>query len=160
MAEFKYTPLTASEQDAVQRMQEDQELMVEVEDWGYHPNPDISVGDKRIKVKFPMVFERPEGISLPVRHFDLKLKLRNGRVLVETRESTLHNGKPLSVTAGTQVALEWDLMIDEIPEDVRDLVIPNVQGDRVASIENGEVVKHMEGNDDSEENETSSEETE
>ena len=128
-----YTPLSETEQDAVSRMVEGQDLMVEVEGWGYHPNPTVTSGDKRIQVKFPMVFDKPEGIEVPVRYFDLKLKLRNGKVLVKSRESTYFNGKPLRITAGIQINLTWDLMIDEIPKEARGLVLPDVKGKKVAS---------------------------
>ena len=145
---FEYIPLSETEQDAISRMVEDQDLMVEVEGWGYHPNPEITYGDKRIQIQFPIEFDRPEGIEVPVSYFDLKLKRRDGEVLVESRESTYYKNEPLRVTSGVIIDLKWDLMIDEIPKDIRDTVLPKVEGEKIASIDGEELIKHNSGDSD------------
>lgn len=157
----QYDPLSEKEEDAIKRMAENQELMVEVKDWGYHTDPEISVGDKRIQIELMMEFTRPKGIEVPVPKLHLKLKRRDGEVLAESIESTYFNGKALRVTAGRQVGMTWDLAIDEVPDDVIGTIIPETRGEKKALIDGNEVVYHTteEEEDASTENEeTSSEE--
>lgn len=153
-----YKPLSEREEDAINRMTEREDLMVEIEGWGYHVNPDISVGDKRIQIKLNMEFTRPKGIEANVKQFHLKLKMRDGRVLAESIESTIQNYQPLKVTAGRQVGMVWDLAIDEVPDDVIGTVIPETRGEKQASIDGDEVIYHEgeEGNDASTEDEETS----
>lgn len=139
--EMEYTPLSEKEQDVLNRMIEGQEVYVEVEEggggyhFGYHPNPEITSGDKRIQVKFPMEFTQPEGITVPVTHLDLKLKTRNHEKIAHTTEHTYFNGEPLGVTAGLQVDLIWDLMVDEISDEFQGDILPRIKGEKVASEE-------------------------
>lgn len=136
-----YVPLSEKEQDVVQRMLENEDLYVQIVDWGYHPAPTITAGDKRVQIRFPMEFNRPVGLEIPVRHFRLRLKMRNGRTVAETIESTVYNNQPLYITAGMRIDLVWDLALDSISEDVQDMIIPKIKGKRVSTIRNGKVVK-------------------
>lgn len=136
-----YQPLSATEQDVVGRMIEDQDLYVEVVGWGFHPSPTITAGDKRIQVKFPMEFTKPEGLTVPVRYFQLDLKLRNGRTVFSDTKPTIINGQPLMVTAGLQIDLIWDVMLDAISEDARKMILGETKGKRVGTIKDGEFQK-------------------
>lgn len=136
-----YVPLAADEQDTVQRMLEQDDLYVEVVDWGFHPNPTITAGDKRIQVRFPMEFTRPQGIEIPVTRFRLRLKMRDGRTVAETVESTVYNNQPLYVTAGMQIDLVWDLALEKVDDEVKNLVLPGIRGKKVAEIEGDKVVR-------------------
>lgn len=142
-----YTPLTEREQDVVDRMIDDQQMYVEVE-WlqftGYHPNPEFQAGDKRLKIEFPLEFQRPENFELPVRNVTLRLKRRDGTALVETVEPTIHNGQPLMVSEGKVAHLVWDLMLDEIDGEIASDILGRIQAETVAEIEGGEVVYHDE----------------
>lgn len=129
-----YTPLSATEQDVVGRMIEGQDLYVEVVGWGFHPNPTITSGDKRIQVRFPIEFTKPEGLVMPVRKLQLELKVRDGRTVFRDTKPTIINGQPLQVSAGVQIDLIWDIMLDSISEDARKLVLPEIQGERVGTI--------------------------
>jgi hypothetical protein len=156
-----YKPLSETEEDAAKRMIEDDLLMVEIEDWGYHVAPDISVGDKRMSIKLNLQFTQPEGIEVPVRQFHLKLKTRGGRVLAESVEHTIVHGQPLKVTAGREIGMVWDLMLDEIPDDARSIVMPKIRGEKKASIDGDEVIYHsdeQEAKEGADEDETSSSE--
>jgi hypothetical protein len=139
--QYSYVPLSSTEQDVLARMVEQQSFYVEVVDWGYHPNPVVTSGDKRLQIRFPMVFDRPEGVVLPVKHFHLKLRDRAGKVLVSTIESTMVNNKPLGITAGMQIDLVWDLSLAAISDDIKNDVLPQIRGNVVSRIENGKVVK-------------------
>lgn len=139
-----YVPLAADEQDTIQRMLEQNDLYVEVVGWGYHPNPTITAGDKRVQVRFPMEFVKPQGIEVPVTRFRLRLKMRDGRTVAETVESTVYNNQPLYVTAGMQIDLVWDLSLDRIDDEIKKLILPGIQGKKVAQIENGKVIRKEE----------------
>lgn len=128
-----YVPMLEEEQDVLHRMLEQSDLYVEVVGWGYHPNPAITVGDKRIQIRFPMEFVKPVGIEVPVTQFRLRLKMRDGRTVAETVESTMYNSQPLYITAGMQVDLVWDIAVDKLSEEMKRLVLPGIRGKKVAS---------------------------
>lgn len=130
----KYVPMLDDEQDVVQRLLEQDDLYVEVVDWGYHPKPLITAGDKRVQVRFPMEFVKPVGIEVPVTHFRLRLKMRNGRILLETVESTVFNNQPLYITAGMQIDLVWDIAIDSLSEDIKRLILPGFRGRTISTL--------------------------
>lgn len=136
-----YTPLEVKEQDVLQRMIEGQMMYVEVVGWGYHPNPIITAGDKRIQIRFPMVFTKPEGVMVPVSAFILRLKMRDGRTLVQTIESTIYNYQPLMITAGMSVDLVWDIALHMLSEDIQKQILPGIQGKKVMTIQNDKAVK-------------------
>ena len=143
-----YEPLSATEQDVVNRMIEGQDLYVEVVGWGFHPSPTITSGDKRIQVKFPMEFTKPEGLTVPVEELQLELKLRNGRTVFSDTKPAIVHGQPLMVTAGLQIDLIWDVALDAISEDARKMVLGEKKGKRVGTIKDGSFQKEQDGNDD------------
>lgn len=134
-----YTPLTASEQDALARMQEGQDLYVEVVGWGFHPNPKITLGDKRLAVHFPMEFTKPEGVYVSIQSLQLQLRMRDGTIVARDTKSTMYNYQPLQVTAGMVVDMIWDISIDHIPEHLKGKVLPSLRGKRVATIKDGQL---------------------
>lgn len=135
-----YVPLSHTEQDVIHRMAENEDLYVEVVDWGYHPAPKITTGDKRMQIRFPMEFSKPVGITIPVYHFKLKLKMRDGTTVASTIESTVFNNQPLPVTAGMIIDLVWDLSFAQISDEIQRQILPGLRGKRVATIKNGKVV--------------------
>lgn len=137
-----YVPLSEKEQDVVQRMLENEDLYVQIVDWGYHPSPKITAGDKRVQIRFPMEFNRPVGLEIPVRYFRLRLKMRNGRTVAEKVESTVYNNQPLYITAGMRIDLVWDLALDSISEEVQNMILPKIRGKKVSTIKNGKLVKN------------------
>lgn len=115
MSHFKV--LAPDERAVVQRMVDQQELYVEVVDWGFHPDPQITFRNKVMIVRFPMVFDRPQGFTIPVKNFHLKLKDRSGNILASAVESTYVDYQPLPVTAGMQIDLEWAIEFHKLPKD-------------------------------------------
>lgn len=145
MAKIIYEPLTDDEQEVLLRMIEGQDVYVEVEGWGYHPKPRITAGDKRVQVRFPMEFTKPERIQIPVNYFELVLKTRGGREIFRDRKSTMHNYQPLYVTAGLCIDLIWDIALDAIDPKFQKLVMPGHRGKRVMSLDKGKVTREDEG---------------
>lgn len=136
-----YVPLSETEQDVIQRMIEGQDIFVEVKDWGYHSSPKLIAGDKRVQIRFPMEFVKPEGVYIPVYYFTLILKTRDGRVLARTTESTVVNNQPLMVTAGMVVDLIWDLALDKVSDELQQMILPGIKGKTVSKIQNGKLVE-------------------
>lgn len=137
-----YTPLTDDEQDVLQRMIEGQDAYVEVVGWGFHPAPKITAGDKRVQVRFPMEFHKPQGFAVPVNYFDLRLRLRDGRIVFSDRKSCRYSNQPLFIEAGLQLDLIWDIALDQISDDFKDQFLPRLKGNTVMSIEAGKVTRH------------------
>jgi len=138
---MSYTPLKADEQDAIQRMVEEKKAYVEIAGWGYHTDPTITAGDKRIQVRFQLEFSKPEGIQVPVKFFTMRLKLRDGRTVFEDTKSVMYNNQPLMVTAGIQMDLVWDISVDKVDDEFKKILLPGIRGKKVMSIENGKVEK-------------------
>ena len=135
---FDYEPLTDDEQEILQRLKDDNDLYVEIKDWGYHLNPHITVGDKRIQVRFPMHFVKPF-FPQPVWSFTLLLKTRDGRTLYQSKESTMYDNQPLMVQAGLDVDLAWDIQIGQISAEFQSLIRPGFVGRQVMSIPGADV---------------------
>ena len=130
-ANFVYTPLAPNEIDAIHRMVDGQELYVEVIGWGFHPNPDITAGDKRIQIRFPMEFSKPE-IAQPVHYLDLALKLRDGTLLIQDRMGVVGpDGGTLYVQAGMLMDLVWDVSVDRVDPKLVRHVRPGVRGTKI-----------------------------
>lgn len=133
-AHFEYTPLAPNEIDAIHRMVDGQELYVEVVGWGYHPNPQVIAGDKRIQIRFPLEFSKPD-IAQPVYYFDLALKLRNGTTLIQDRMAVAGpDGGILYVQSGLLLDLIWDVSIDRIDPNFVRYVRPGVRGTKIKVI--------------------------
>jgi len=139
-ANIKYKPLKDNEQEVLLRMIEGQNVYVEIEGWGYHTSPEITAGDKRVQVRFPMKFTKPEGVYVPVSSFTLVLKTREGREIFRDVKSTYQNWKPLMITAGTVIDLIWDIALASISPEFQRLIMPGVKGKEVMSIRNGDVL--------------------
>jgi len=140
-AQITYEPLKDDEQEVLLRMIEGQDVYVEVEGWGFHTTPKLTAGDKRLQVRFPMQFTKPEGISVPVREFVLVLKTRGGREIFRDRKSTMQNFQPLYVTAGLVIDLIWDIALDAISPEFQKMIMPGVRGKQAARIVGGKLVQ-------------------
>ena len=138
---MSYIPLLEDEQEALQRMIEGEDAYVEIVGWGYHGTPTITAGDKRIQVRFHMEFVKPVGVSIPVKFFTLRLKLRNGHIVFEDTKTTVFNGLPLFVSAGLQIDMVWDISVDKLSKEFQDTFLPGIKGRVVAAIEGGSMVR-------------------
>jgi len=132
-----YTPLLDNEQEAIQRMIEGQDAYVEIEGWGFHSSPAITVGDKRVQVRFPMEFTKPK-IVMPVYSFTLVLRLRDGREVFRDTKSVVYGGQPLGVTAGLVIDLVWDIALDKVSKEFQDIFLPGMKGKTVMEIDKGQ----------------------
>lgn len=129
-ANYIYTPLQLKEQDLLHSLLEDQMFYVEIEGWGYCANPSLTVGDKRIQIKFPITFTAPDFV-VPVKYFDLVLKLRDGTVCYKSRESTIFGGHPLPVQTGLCIDMIWDISIGSISEELMKRLQPPTRQTKV-----------------------------
>ena len=143
-----YEPLRLDEQKVLDKLiDQNQDLYVEVEGWGYHPNPEIKHGDKRIRIRFPMEFTKPSFI-LPVDSFHLKLKSRSGDLLYEETMDVNPPGPDdkVMVREGLQIDLAWDLWIEEMSDELVSKVASTQKGKEIMSVDHktGEVTKDEE----------------
>lgn len=137
-----YTPLTDDEQDVLSRLVDEKKAVyVEVQalhrnsdgdasvvSSGFHPEPRITWGDKRIQVRFPFEFTEP-GFFVRVHAIHLKLKMRDGTVLTEdVLPAQGPDGNPVRVMEGTQLDLVWDVMLKGISSDLRKRLRPGLKG--------------------------------
>ena len=123
-----YTPLALNEMDALHRMVDGQDLYVEVVGWGYHSDPQIIAGDKRVQIRFPMELSKPD-ILQAVYHFDLCLKLRDGTILRSEKMGV--PGGVMYVQAGMIFDMIWDISIDSIDSNLVRHVRPGIQGKKL-----------------------------
>lgn len=129
---FEYTPLSTKEIDALHRMVDGQELYVEIVGWGFHPNPKMIAGDKRIQIHFPLEFTYPE-IAQHLPYVDLVLKLRDGTELVRERLPVQQQtGEKVYVHAGIVMDMIWDMSIDRIDSTLVRRLTPGIRGKKIA----------------------------
>lgn len=131
---MRYNPMTDNEQEALQRMIEGQDVYVEVVGWGFYPTPTLTVGDKRLQVRFPMEFTRPLDISIPVRSLTLRLKNRQGQLIFSDTKPTLHQNQPMLVTAGLRIDLIWDIAVDKVSPEFQRTLLPGYKGTTIMEI--------------------------
>ena len=114
-----YIPMSEDEQEAIARMIEQGNLRVHIVDWGYVNKPRITFGDARLKVEMTICFNKPEKPQ-PVEFFDFELQTDLGEVIYKNRMSTLYDNKPISIHAGLELTMVWDIMIKALdPKFVR-----------------------------------------
>jgi len=117
-----YVPMSETEQEALERMIESEDLELEIKEWGKISNPKITFGDLRIAIPIKITFNAPE-IWIPVHHFDLSLQFKEGPTIFSSRESVTYGGQPILVGAGTHIDMVWDIAIEKMdPKWVKQLV--------------------------------------
>jgi hypothetical protein len=122
-----YVPMSEDEQEVLSRLIEMEDLEVHVINWGILNQPKFTLGDKRLAVKFTLNFNAP-ALPMPVHYFDLELRTRSGLVLYSERQPTLYGGLPISVQAGTELQMVWDIAIDRIPPSIVKMFKPDAHG--------------------------------
>ncbi len=122
-----YTPMSETEQDALSRLVENQDLVVHILGWGRVDAPRVLLGDLRLGIHFRMTFDRP-AVPTPVHFLDLELKTRSGILLYKERQTAMYGGKPLSVAAGVYLDMAWDIAITAIDPKVVKLILPHARG--------------------------------
>lgn len=109
-----YVPMSEIEQEVIARLVESGSLYVNVVGWGYVQRPAITHGDLRLQIQLPLTFDRPEPPGVPVRHFDLELRMLDGTLLYRSREIVEYGGKPLMVAAGLSFQFVWEIAVGAI----------------------------------------------
>lgn len=134
-----YIPMSDVEQEAISRLVEEQLLVVEIVNWGFIRNPDVTFGDKRLSIHLDMTFSAPE-IPMEVHYFDFQLK-RGNQVLFQERHRTYYNHKPISVGAGTNLNMVWDIAIAHLDPKLVKSLVPHARGltSRLADKDTGEM---------------------
>jgi hypothetical protein len=121
-----YIPMSDVEQEAINRLIEEQLLTVDIVGWGYIQNPHITLGDKRVSVHLDMTFNAPD-IPMEVHYFDFVLK-RGNYVLFQERHRTYYNHKPIMVGSGTNLNMIWDIAIARIDPKLVKMLVPHARG--------------------------------
>ena len=122
-----YVPMSEDEQEVLSRLIEMEELEVHVVDWGGLRQPKFALGDKRLAIKFTLNFNAP-ALPMMVHYFDLELRTRTGLILYSERQPTIYNNNPISVQAGTELQMIWDIAIDRIPPSIVKMFKPGAIG--------------------------------
>jgi hypothetical protein len=122
-----YVPMSDIEQEALDRLVDKKELVVYILNWGYVDNPKIEFGDKRVKIQFKLNFAAPE---VPIKNyfFDLELRTRSGIVLFKERQATMYGGQPISIVAGLELGMVWDISIEMMNPAFIKTVLPQAVG--------------------------------
>jgi len=124
-----YVPMTEDEQESIHRLVDSQTLEIVVHPWGIVSRPSlVGVGDKRVAVRFGLVFTAPEN-PLPVRTLDMELRALGGITLIRKPYPTiLPDGSPLLISNGLSIELQWDIAIDHIDPNLVKLIKPAALG--------------------------------
>ena len=124
---FNYTPLSEIEQEAISRMVESQNLVINIVGWGKVEKPRVSFGDLRLGLKWRMDFDRPAAPT-PIHWLDLELRTRSGVLLFKERQSTLYGGNPVTVCAGVFLDMAWDIALTALDPKLVKMIMPNSFG--------------------------------
>lgn len=122
-----YTPMSETEQEVVARLVEIGALRVHIVGWGFVSKPRVTFGDLRVAIAFRMDFSKPE-VPMPVSHFDLELRLEDGRLLYKERQSAVYNGQPLQIAAGVYLDMVWDIAIRYMDPELVKSIKPGATG--------------------------------
>lgn len=122
-----YVPMSEDEQEALTRLIEADDLEVVVVGWGILTKPKVTLGDKRLAIRFTLNFNAPD-VPMKVWYFDMELRTRSGLILHAERHPTLYGNEPLVVHSGISMDMVWDIAIDRIPPAVVKMIKPGSVG--------------------------------
>ena len=127
-----YTPMTETEQEALDQLRSRGDFVLEVKGIGEVPleNVAIRVGDHRLSIgPFTVTFKTQDNRIVKVPHLDLELRTRSGMVLFRERQPFKDmNGNPMMVSTGIAVPMVWDIGINKIDPKVVKAILPAVRG--------------------------------
>lgn len=121
-----YVPMSETEQEVIARLIEAKNLRVVIHGWGSIEDPVVTAGDKRVSIPLSVRFE-PKTPTF-VHHFDLELSTKDGLLLFRERQSTLYDGKPLFIEAGTEIQMIWDIGIRNMDPKLVKQILPRAIG--------------------------------
>lgn len=122
-----YVPMSEDEQEVLTRLIEADDLEVVVVGWGILTKPKVTLGDKRLAIRFTLNFNAPD-VPMKVWYFDMELRTRSGLILHAERHPTLYGNEPLVVYSGISMDMVWDIAIDRIPPAVVKMLKPGSVG--------------------------------
>lgn len=122
-----YVPLSEDEQEALTRLIEADDLEVVVVGWGILTKPKVTLGDKRMAIRFTLNFNAPD-VPMKVWYFDLELRTRSGLTLHVERHPTLYGNEPITVYSGISMEMIWDIAIDRLPPTLVKMIKPGSMG--------------------------------
>ena len=122
-----YVPMSETEQEFIDRLKSSGDLLVKIHGWGFIPNPTITAGDLQVVIPIELTFSAPED-PIPVHSFDLELCTVTGLSLFRETQSTVYDGQPLFIGAGTYIAMMWHIALKAIDPRVIKAYMPGTVG--------------------------------
>lgn len=124
-----YTPMSETEQEALSRLVETGDLVLEVKGFGVIPLQQVIVGDHRLGIRFQIQFQTKNNAVVKVSHLNLELRTRSGiKLFAEQQAFTGADGNPMLVSTGLVVPMQWDIGINQIDPKVVKAILPSVIG--------------------------------
>lgn len=131
-ARGNYTPMTETEQEALDRLRDRGELVLEVKGIGQIPLDDVTIriGDHRLSIgPFQITFQTERNNIVKVPFLDLLLRTQTGVLLYQDRQPFKDtNGNPMMVSTGLTVPMVWDIGINKIDPHVVKAILPSSSG--------------------------------
>lgn len=123
-----YTPMSETEQEVLQRLVATRDMDVYIKGWGHIKGVEGAIaGDLRLALPLVMDFDRP-AVPMPVYYFDLELRTSSGILLFAERQSTMYDGQPLLVSAGTHLSMIWEIAIRHMDPKIVKAYKPGATG--------------------------------
>ena len=128
IAGSNYTPMSETEQEVLQRLVATRDMDVYIKGWGHIKGIEGAIaGDLRLALPLVMDFDRP-AVPMPVYYFDLELRTSSGILLFAERQSTMYDGQPLLVSAGTHLSMIWEIAIRHMDPKIVKAYKPGATG--------------------------------
>ncbi len=124
-----YTPMSESEQEALSRIAEKGEFVVEVLGIGKAKIGKVIVGDHNLRLPLTITFIVAGGKVKAVPFLDLRLTTTTGIFLYDARLPFNNtNGQPLMVSTGLTIPMNWIIGINIIDPEIVKAVLPKHLG--------------------------------
>ena len=124
-----YTPMSESEQEALARIAEKGEFVVEVKGIGKVKIGEVIVGDHNLRLPLTISFIVPNGKTKVIPFLDLKLTTTSGIFLYADRLAFNNiSGQPMQVFTGLTVPMYWTIGINQIDPEIVKAVLPKHLG--------------------------------
>lgn len=122
-----YTPMSEDEQEVLERLVANNDLYVELVNWGRVDQIKVTFGDLKVKLEFRVFFQAPS-IAVPVHYFDMELRTRSGILLFKERKAASVHGQPAMVGDGIGIDFTWWIAIREMSSTLVKAIKPGAHG--------------------------------
>jgi hypothetical protein len=114
---FAYTPMSEDEQEALSRLVESDDLMIELVGYGQQTKFDTkpTLGDAILSIDFTIVFDRPE-FYIPVYTLELVLRTRAGDEIYREKKTTGPN--PILARVGETFSMNWAIQFKRLDPNI------------------------------------------